>query len=343
MADVSRFCAIRRRLLTVPVYALVWVLWLATAPLGLVAAAAVDLFRGSPRVALRCWALVTVYPSCEIAGIAASAALWIWRQAIGIEDERWEELHFRLEAWWGDTLFAAVVRLFQLRVEVEVDGDLADGPYVLLVRHTSAGDTLLASALVSRPLGMRLRYVLKQELLWDPCLDIVGRRLPNVFVDRYAHDSKGEVQQVRGLAEGLGQKDAVLIYPEGTRFSRAKKAQVLARLKERGDTKMLEYAQTLDSVLPPRMGGTLALLEACPVADVVVCAHTGFEGAGSLMRIWRGDLLRRTVNVRFQRIPRSEIPSLREPQANWLLSEWQRVSTWVSIHQPHSLKEEVPR
>jgi hypothetical protein len=54
-----------------------------------------------------------------------------------------------------------------------------------MLRHASIGDTLLASALVGRPHGIFwLRYVLKRELLWDPCLDVVGNRLPHVFVDR---------------------------------------------------------------------------------------------------------------------------------------------------------------
>ena len=39
---------------------------------------------------------------------------------------------------------------------------------------------------VSRRYHLRLRYVLKRELLWDPCLDIVGQRVPNIFVDRDA-------------------------------------------------------------------------------------------------------------------------------------------------------------
>ena len=58
---------------------------------------------------------------------------------------------------------------------------------------------LLAAALLSRPHGVRLRYVLKRELLWDPCLDIVGHRLPNAFVRRGSRDTAGDVAAVRGL------------------------------------------------------------------------------------------------------------------------------------------------
>jgi hypothetical protein len=82
-------------------------------------------------------------------------------------------------------------------------------------------------------------------------------------------------------------------------------------------------------VLPPRAGGTLALLEAATEADVVVCAHTGFEGAATLAQIWRGELLHGTIRVRFQRIPRASIPTARNAQADWLRERWQEIDAWV--------------
>jgi hypothetical protein len=90
--------------------------------------------------------------------------------------------------------------------------------------------------------------------------------------------------------------------------------------------------EALSSVLPPRTGGTLGLLEAAPQADVVVCTHTGFEGAASLAQIWRGALLHRVIRVQFRRIPRNEIPTEPEAQIAWLREEWQRVETWVASH-----------
>jgi 1-acyl-sn-glycerol-3-phosphate acyltransferase len=275
---------------------------------------------------------VTVYLSCEVVGILASGGLWVWKHIRPVDDERWTDLHFRLEAWWGTTLFRAAVRFFGLRLEVESDDDLGRGPYLLLLRHASTADTLLASALVSGPHGLRLRYVFKRELLWDPCLDIVGHRVPNVFVDRFSDDSPLEVRRVQELARDLGSRDGVLIYPEGTRFSEAKRSRVLERFQERNDAKMLEYVNSLSSVLPPRAGGTLGLLEAAPQADVVVCAHTGFEDAASLARIWNGALLHRVIRVQFRRIPRDEIPSEREERIAWLREEWRRVETWVASH-----------
>ena len=159
---------LRRRLITIPGYAIGWALWLAASPVWLPLAAIVDVVRRSQGIVLRIAALVTVYLTCELLGIIASGGLWTWRLIRPVDDERWTDLHFRLETWWGATLFQAVVRLFGLRLEIENDADLGRGPYLLLLRHSSTADTLLASALVSRPHALRLRYVLKRELLWDP-------------------------------------------------------------------------------------------------------------------------------------------------------------------------------
>ena len=322
-----------RRVITVPGYTIAWLLWLGAAPLWLSLAIVVDLVRRSRSVALRSGAVVTVYLTCEVLGIVASGGLWAWKSLLPVDAERWTDIHFRLEAWWGTTLFRAVVRLFGLRLEVEGDADLGRGPYLLLARHASTADTLLASALVSGPWGLRLRYVLKKELLWDPCLDIVGHRVPNVFVDRSSEDSAAEVRRVQELARDLGPRDGILIYPEGTRFTHAKRRRILDRFQRNGDAKMLEYARSLAFVLPPRPGGMLGLLEAAPEADIVVCAHTGFEGAASLAHIWKGALVHHVIRVQFRRIPRDEIPSGRDARTAWILEQWQRVDAWVASQQ----------
>lgn len=320
---------LKRRLLTVPGYLLAWLAWLATAPLWLPIAAGVDLLRRSRGVALRSAAMVSVYLSCEAIGIVLSGGLWLWRGVRRPSDEQWTDLHFRLETWWGTTLFRAAVRSFGLRVEIDDQADLADGPYLLLPRHASTGDTLIASALVSRPYGTRLRYVLKRELLWDPCLDIVGNRLPNVFLDRFSEDSAREIARIQEIARDLGARDGVLIYPEGTRFSEPKRLRVLERLRERGDDDLVGYAESLRAVLPPRPGGTLGLLEAAPDADVVFCAHTGFEAAASLAEIWRGDLLNQVIRVRFRRVARARVPTERAAREAWLRNEWRGIDAWV--------------
>lgn len=327
----GKWATLARRLVTLPLVALACVAALASAPLWLPAAALLDLLRRSGGVALRSGAFVSIYLVCELLGLCAAFALWLARPLARWDAARWTELHFRLQDWWGATLLSAALRCFDLRLELEGarEARLGEGPYLLLLRHASSGDTLLASALIGRPHGLRLRYVLKRELLWDPCLDVVGQRLPHVFVDRASRDPGREVARVRALAQGLGRRDGVLIYPEGTRFSESKRTRLLERLAREGRSEEHAYASSLRCVLPPRSGGALALLDAAPDADVVVCAHAGFEGAATLARVWKGKLLHRTLRVRFERVPRARIPAARDARETWLRELWHEVDAWV--------------
>ena len=110
------------------------------------------------------------------------------------------------------------------------------------------------------------------------------------------------------MTEDLGPADGVLIYPEGTRFTPAKRASLLARLEEKGETEQLEYVRSLHHVLPPKLGGTLALLENAETADVVFCVHSGFEKARSFNQFMAGALNDVTVRVHFWRVARKDIP-----------------------------------
>jgi 1-acyl-sn-glycerol-3-phosphate acyltransferase len=171
--------------------------------------------------------------------------------------------------------------------------------------------------------------VIKRELLWDPCLDIVGHRLPNYFIRRGSEDSDREVRALRDLIRGVRPDEGVLVYPEGTRFSPAKRERILARLRERGQEGLARRAASLKNVLPPRLGGPLALLEDNPGLDVVVCAHTGFERATSFWELWNGGLRKLEVRVCFWRIPFAEIPREREERIDWLFAQWSRIDTWI--------------
>ena len=173
--------------------------------------------------------------------------------------------------------------------------------------------------------------MLKEELRWDPCLDIVGGRLPNAFVRR-GGDAAANLTRVRGLADGLGQGDGVLIYPEGTRFTPGKRARLLERLSgaER------ERAAELQHLLPAHPGGPAALLEAVgPDADVWFCGHTGYEAAGSFTELINGRLIGQTVRMRFWKVSASEIPSDAEGRRAWLHGQWREMDRWVG-DQPQS-------
>jgi 1-acyl-sn-glycerol-3-phosphate acyltransferase len=321
--------ALGRRLVTIPTYAVLFVSAVAALPFVLPLAFVTDVARGSPSAIARSLLFFTWYLGCELAGIGASFTLWCARLLRpGISRTRWLDWHYRLQAWWAQSLIRGAQRCFDTRLEIKGDGDLGQGPFILFSRHVSTADTLLVAVFLSARHGLRFRYVLKRELLWDPCLDIVGNRLPNYFVDRASTDSEREVSGVRKLAEGLGPDEGVLIYPEGTRFTEARRARIIEKLAER-DASLAGHARALRNVLPPRLGGSLALLEHGAGADVVFCAHEGFEGIRSLAEFLAGGLVRKTVRVAFWKIPGPEVPQDREGQTDWLFAQWRRLDDWV--------------
>ena len=59
------------------------------------------------------------------------------------------------------------------------------------------------------------------------------------------------------LMENLGPRDGVIIYPEGTRFTEAKRERIIEELARNGESYLCEKARMLTNVLPPRLGGPL--------------------------------------------------------------------------------------
>lgn len=316
-----------RRSLTIPLYFSLWVFAVGALPICLPLALASDALARRRWAATRCLLFLLLYLTCEVAGIVAAFATWL--AAPALRRPRYLRWNFLLECWWASILFAGARRIFAMRLVVEGTEAVAHGPFILFLRHASIGDTLLAAISISRPHGIVLRYVLKRELLWDPCLDIVGNRLTNCFVRRGSGDSTREIVALQRLMEDLGPQDGVLIYPEGTRFTEAKRRHILLRLAQRGDETTRRRAENLLHILPPRLGGPLGLLEANHGADAVFCAHVGFEGAGSFRDLLAGTLIGKLIRVSFWRIPYAEIPTEQARRVEWMWEQWRRVDEWI--------------
>jgi 1-acyl-sn-glycerol-3-phosphate acyltransferase len=319
-----------RRALTIPAYAILAVFFVTSLPPLLVIAAASDLLLRRPWVMVRSVLLFTLYFCCELIGVAVS--FWLWVANIvwpGRGRERYIGWNYRLQWWWAGTLFRCAARIFNIRVEIEGEDQLGRGPVIVFIRHASVADTLLPAMFISRQHKIRLRYVLKRQLLWDPCLDIVGNRLPNCFVRR----GSGESQSVQNLMEGLGSRDGILIYPEGTRFTTSKRERTLQRLAEKDPDGIYARAAALQNVLPPRLGGALALLDRNEAADVVFCAHSGLDGIVDLRDFLRGSAVGLVIRIKFWRVPFSAIPAGRAERIEWLFRQWERVDDWVGHQQ----------
>ncbi len=321
-----------RRLRTIPALVAGFLLVSALLPLLLVTLLAYDAgraLRGRGRFsAVRLLLFGWVYLAVEMVGVTAMFLFWLV-SGFGRARRRHVALTYGLQAWWAAALLGAMRFLFRVGLDVEGDESIAPGPLVLMMRHASLVDTLLPTVLVLRRHRIRLRYVLKRELLWDPALDLAGNVLPNYFLDRASGDAATEVDRVRSLGRGLGESDGVLIYPEGTRFTPERRERIIAILRQRLPH-LVERAEALRGVLAPRLAGVLALLEAG--TDVVVCAHVGLDGLSHVKRVWRGGLVGITVKVAFWRVRAAEIPAGEVARVDWLFAQWRRVDDWVCAH-----------
>jgi len=310
-------------------FAITWSL----APIALPVAVVVDLLRKSRFAFTRFVIGLLWVVSLEAFGILLSVVTLLPLLFFGQVDRRatylrWNQL---LVIYWGRAVFAGVVGIYSLRVQVTGEDAVQKGPMLLFLRHSSIADVFLGNELVAAPHGIFLRYAMKSQLHWEPCEDIVAPRVGCVFVERNAQNPAAEIDKVAKLARNLGPNEGVLIYPEGTRFTKAKKEKILGRLEEKGTPEEVSYARRLKNVLPPKIGGVLGLLqENDRKADVVFGAHVGFEEMTKIRHFWDGKIIGNTIKVHFWRIPFEAIPESNDGRREWLLSEWKRMDEHVN-------------
>ena len=327
--DVLR--VVGRRLITVPAYLAATLALTLLVPILAPLCWAVSQ-RREWRGALRSIAFVLAYLWCESIGIAASFWLWLRERAPTRDAKHWQRFldgNFALQCWWANALKVAAESLFELHFVLSGTEALAGPPAIVLPRHASIADTIIPMVFYAIPKSIRLRYVLKRELLFDPCLDIVGNRLPNCFVARIGDDADADIERVAALARGRAENEGFLIYPEGTRFSRERQQRVLASLASRVPPSELSRMRGWTELLPPRPGGACALIDNAPTLDLVFCAHTGFEGASHFATLINGSWIGAEIRVHFWRVPRAAVPTDAAGQRALLFAQWNRMQATV--------------
>ncbi len=320
-----------RRMVTLPALFLAFALVTATFPALLASAIAIDAVRSLRRpvrgAATRLTAFLWCYLAAEVVGVASLFAIWIL-SAAGLRRAYLVDATYAVQRRWAGSLFAIAQWLFALRFVVENDACAARGPVLVFIRHASLVDTLVPTVFVTGRHGIRLRFVLKRELLVDPCLDIAGLRLPNCFVARDGKETDAELDRVRALGASLSDREGCLIFPEGTRFTAGKQRRALERIAA-SDPVRHARVRELTRVMPPRTGGALALLESSPGVDVVFISHHGLDGFAEWHDIWRGGLVGREVRVKMWRVERARVPENRDERIAWLDREWAEVDAYV--------------
>ncbi len=268
-----------------------------------------------------CWAWL------ETAGVVCSAFYWLTGQSKNLPK------HYALQRWWADRLLRSLKATCGFSVEVENIDALKPGPVLMFARHASLADSLVSAYVVTTLAQMNPRYVLKRELLADPCLDVVGQRLPNHFLDRNATDSTPELLALETLVTDIDASTVGIIFPEGTRANDKKRKRAIEKIALI-DPARADRLQEMKHLLPPRPAGAAAMLRGNPNANVVFAWHVGFEGLDTFGGILRA-ISSRMPPIRFhlRRVDHAGIPSNSitdtDELTKWLDSEWMRMDREV--------------
>ncbi|HKS90561.1 MAG TPA: 1-acyl-sn-glycerol-3-phosphate acyltransferase [Tepidiformaceae bacterium] len=318
----------RRRAITIPAFLLAWVAAVALAPVMFPACFVIDVVRYRHFAFVRAYAFLLLYLSCEVVGIAMLAWLLL---RYSRKPATFIARNFALQCWWSRVMFYGGLRIYSMKVEADGLENVAQGPMVAFVRHVSPFDNLVPSVFVADLYGVRLRWVMNHSLLRDPCIDILGNRLPNAFVNGLVRD----IRSVRSLASGLGPQDGVLIYPEGGLFSPKNRQRLLDKLRAARDPGY-EQAAAFRNVLPPRLGGALALLEANTDADVVFIVHTGLEDA-QYRKLFGGAFVGARLRIHAWRVAAADVPTDRKARGAWLFEQWTKADSWIEANRAPAL------
>ncbi|GER22825.1 acyltransferase [Zafaria cholistanensis] len=311
--------------------------------------------------------MLTFYLLWEAAALVAMFVLWVASGAgWHLDTPAFRRAHYALAGVLLRILFWQARRVLRLRIRVMGDAPERDAPnrdapnrdapasplapgrpLIVASRHAGPGDSFILVHLLINRFRREPRIVLVEALQWDPAVDVLLHRLPNRFIvpTRWSAAGPGRgpapgesrwtaAQEVGALARGLGGNGAMLIFPEGGKFTKERKFRRIERLMRSGWTGHARRAAALSHVLAPQPGGMLAALDAAPDADVVFIGHTGLEGMATLSGVWRDLPLDKRIVIQAWHVPHADIPHGTEARNEWLFTWFERIDGWIGSNQP---------
>jgi 1-acyl-sn-glycerol-3-phosphate acyltransferase len=320
-----------RRLISVPAVSLFAVVSIVLLPIWLPLVAIVDVVSAPKRMRFsRLGILLVLLAVNELTTVAYVFALWV-RTGLGwkTKTDRGQELMQKALQYYALGLVRCTKRAIGVRLAVTglEESLVGGGPLVVFGHHTSLIDSALPVELLA-PSGFSMRYVIKKTLAYGPAFDIGGHLLPIHFVDRTGKRTDTEMKSITKLASAMHDREAVVIFPEGTFFNPKRKARSIERLKADAPH-LVARAEKMMHTLPPRAGGPLATLDGAVGVDVLFLAHAGLESFTSIPNIVRNAPLRRPVAIHCWRVPSSAIPTDPILRYDWLFSEFEKMDQWV--------------
>lgn len=326
-----------RRLITIPLVFVLAPLLVLLAPVVLVIGGLVDLIGGRRALpTFRLWLFATVFVIYECGVAVISGWLWV-RGGFGrsLDIDR----HRHIQGAWIGSLLGWARRLLNVSVQWPEPEVFPEGKVVILSRHASMIDAVIPGYLFPARLDRPVHYVLKRELRWLPSIDVFGHRLGNHFVDRNG-DTEREVAAIVELYEKGADGAGIVIFPEGTYATPRTRARVLASLERKGDTELVDFARSLQYLLPPKPAGALALLLLAD--EVVIFGHVGLEGVAQFKGLRDHLPADRPVGTIAWTFHVADLPSDQESRTEWLHRQWSALDDWV-VGQQRALETTNPK
>lgn len=340
-----------RRCVIAPAIVLLAFAWMPTALwLGIFVAGVVAwAIPGRLRV-LRVIFMMGVYLLWDAAALVWMFGLWVvsgfgWK----INSERFQREHYALAGVMLRSLFRAARRILRLTIDfrdADMDAMAPGRPLIVVSRHAGPADSfIIVESLITR-FKREPAIVLKDTLQWDPAIDVLLNRVPTRFVSPYRRRKPGAASgtaSVASLAKGLDDNDALLIFPEGANATPKRRDRRIAQLRTSGHEELAARAEAMPHVMPPHAGGVLSAMEACPLATVVMIAHTGLERLSTVRDIWRELPVDKEIVLRAWATDPENIPDDRAAREEWLFDWWERIDEWIDANQPQTSPEAVAK
>jgi 1-acyl-sn-glycerol-3-phosphate acyltransferase len=293
---------------------------------------------------LRLIGFILVWFVAETVALVVLAGLWVVSGFGGrMRTEPYQSRHYAVLRRFLDTMYEGAEKTYGLRVEVDepdLTGDELAArltrPVIVLSRHAGPGDSLLLVHQLLSVYHRRPRVVMKASLQLDPSVDIVGNRLPNVWIKSRQVGEHIFTEQIARLARGLDARGALVIFPEGGNWTPGRWRRGVRRLEHVGRTDLAERARDMPNLLPPRPGGAIAAIAACPDADVIFVAHAGLDNIVTIGDVWGKFPIDQVIRARWWRVPPDQVPRAadHETQVQWLYGWWERIDEWITENRP---------
>jgi len=289
---------------------------------------------------LRVLGFALIWLVAESVALVVLLGLWIASGFGGrLRTDSYQSRHYAVMRLLLDSLFRGAERTFGLRVIVD-EPELTAAervarlgrPIIVLSRHAGPGDSLLLVHQLLSVYRRRPRVIMKASLQFDPSVDVVANRVPNVFIKSRQAGERIFTEQIERLARGLDRDGALVIFPEGGNWTPGRWRRGIRRLERQGRRDLAARARDMPNLLPPHPGGALAAVAACPDADVIFVAHAGLDDLVSVRDVWHSLAADLVIRARWWRVPFDEVPRLadHEAQLQWLYDWWERIDTWIT-------------